>query len=129
MFGAKNLKFQKFSICAAVAAAAGTLREAGLGTAARGPLPQRPRLHKSKIFEILYFWLRTFWSEIGPNRARMDPEQTYGHQNLLRYAIRPPASLGAQTTGVAISELGCAIQFGSLLLANFLAILYFVFYL
>ena len=33
-------------ICAAVAAAAGALRAAGLGTAARGPPPQRRRPHK-----------------------------------------------------------------------------------
>ena len=74
IFGAKNSKFQKFSICAAVAAAAGALWAAGLGTAAREPPLRQRRPHKLKIFEILNFWLRKFWSEIGPNGPRTDPE-------------------------------------------------------
>ena len=44
--GAKNSKFQQFSICAAVAAAAGALRAAGLGMAARGAPPRRRWPHK-----------------------------------------------------------------------------------
>ena len=39
-------KISKFSICAAVAAAAGALRAAGLGTGARGRPPRRRRPHK-----------------------------------------------------------------------------------
>ena len=45
----------KFSIfAAAVAAAAGAFRAAGLGTAARGPPPRRRWPHKSKIFENFF---------------------------------------------------------------------------
>ena len=68
--------FRKNVQCAAVAAAAGALRAAGFGTAVRGPPPLRRRPHKFKIFEILIFWLRKFWSEIGPNGPRTDPERT-----------------------------------------------------
>ena len=66
---------QKFSICAAVAAAAGALRAAGLGTAARGPPLRRRRPHNLKIFEILNVWLRKFWPEISPNGVRTDPQR------------------------------------------------------
>ena len=38
--------WQAFSICAAIAAAAGALWAAGLGTAARGAPPRRRRPHK-----------------------------------------------------------------------------------
>ena len=76
---------QKVSICAAVAATAGTLWAAGLGTVARGPLPRRRRPHKLFSFEILNLWLRKFWSEIGPNGARTDSEWTFLWQALPAY--------------------------------------------
>ena len=64
IFGAKTFNVQKFSICAAVAAAGGTIRAAGLGMAARRPPPRRRWPHNLKIFAILNCWLRKLWSEI-----------------------------------------------------------------
>ena len=93
---------QKFSICAAVAAAAGPFRAAELGMAARGPPPRRRRPHTLKIFEILNFVgsqnLGQNWpertqnglrmdSERIPNGAPSDPEWTLGRQNSIRYTI------------------------------------------
>ena len=67
---------QKFSICVAVAGAAGALRAAGLGTAARGPLARRRRPHKLKILKFLApkILVRN-WPEIGPNGPQTDPER------------------------------------------------------
>ena len=50
----------------AVAAAAGALWAAGLGTAANYGAAAATAA-QMKFFEILDFWLRKFWSEIGPN--------------------------------------------------------------
>ena len=46
----KILKFQKFSICAAVAAAAGALKPPCRAPPPGGPPPRRRRPHKLKIF-------------------------------------------------------------------------------
>ena len=69
----RSQKFQKFSICAAVAAAAGALYS-------RRPEPRRregPRRGGDGRTnrKFLNFRLRKFWPEIGPNGARLDHER------------------------------------------------------